>query len=582
MAQATLNFDESALDQSSSLYALYNRLYRGMCQASSYEAPNYAVNPPLTQEGEIDVEAIADGLAEHSTILMKNSAYMIANSIVSSIGSGDSGGSASPDCLSRNGDTMSGSFGALYGFQAGGQGKLIFETLVDPSNTPKAEITGQLHVTQNILADGQLNLSNAGIHFGNLQSIYYDNGLQLSSSLIQLNGRVAINGPLTIGNLTLQSSGLTLGEYTYYHTGNCNNSVTDWKMKNAYVYGNLTVDGTQLTKGKLTALNGFELGEGDVKLVYSQLDSATSKHNILLASDLALLEGYGIALNDNYVIKTTANGISFSAPNTVMHLGEDTNHIVLKTAIQNYNDDYSIITKDGDGNFPNSFSAGCGNSTSQVIHTYFTKSDDCGVVFKRNIRLNSESGPQINTGSLANDIVFTLPYTYVLNDLQHNEHIPFNISYAPTTSWLRDRTKEWSASLHLNTDAEFVVFDQPIESRVFAIINDSYKTRLVENALFFNDNVFIEGKADGTGIRLSGNTYCDKNISGSKFSSGFAGSGWAIIQNELGGGYTATFDELTIRKKARFYELEVQKHSITNGALWVSDTCSGDLVEEIA
>ena len=49
----------------------------------------------------------------------------------------------------------------------------------------------------------------------------------------------------------------------------------------------------------------------------------------------------------------------------------------------------------------------------------------------------------------------------------------------------------------------------------------------------------------------------------------------------LTGNIEATFDGLTIRKKARFYELEVQKQSVTNGSLWVSDSCSGDLVEEI-
>ena len=30
------------------------------------------------------------------------------------------------------------------------------------------------------------------------------------------------------------------------------------------------------------------------------------------------------------------------------------------------------------------------------------------------------------------------------------------------------------------------------------------------------------------------------------------------------------------------YELEVQKQSVTNGSWWVSDACSGDLVEEIS
>lgn len=71
------------------------------------------------------------------------------------------------------------------------------------------------------------------------------------------------------------------------------------------------------------------------------------------------------------------------------------------------------------------------------------------------------------------------------------------------------------------------------------------------------------------------------NIGSVVFSSGFAGSGWGIIQNLLTGNIEATFDGLTIRKKARFYELEVQKQSVTNGSLWVSDSCSGDLVEEI-
>lgn len=53
------------------------------------------------------------------------------------------------------------------------------------------------------------------------------------------------------------------------------------------------------------------------------------------------------------------------------------------------------------------------------------------------------------------------------------------------------------------------------------------------------------------------------------------------MEDETYGGVHATFDTLTIRKKARFYELEVQKLSVTNGSLWVSDSCSGDEVREI-
>ena len=83
------------------------------------------------------------------------------------------------------------------------------------------------------------------------------------------------------------------------------------------------------------------------------------------------------------------------------------------------------------------------------------------------------------------------------------------------------------------------------------------------------------------GVKYYGNAYIVNNIGSVEFSSGFAGSGWQIYQNLLTGNISATFDELTVRKKMRIYELEVQKQSVTNGSLWVSDACSGDLVEEV-
>ena len=83
------------------------------------------------------------------------------------------------------------------------------------------------------------------------------------------------------------------------------------------------------------------------------------------------------------------------------------------------------------------------------------------------------------------------------------------------------------------------------------------------------------------GIRWSGNAYFDRNLSSQRFASGFAGYGWAIMEDEMVGGISATFDSLTVRKKMRVYELEVQKISVTNGSLWVSDSCSGDEVIEL-
>ena len=131
----------------------------------------------------------------------------------------------------------------------------------------------------------------------------------------------------------------------------------------------------------------------------------------------------------------------------------------------------------------------------------------------------------------------------------------------------------------MDANAEFFTFKKPVEGAAFSIISNTYKTRLIENALMFADAVFIEGVTGG--MHLNGNTTYTGSLSTTAFSSGFAGSGWAIMSDALYGDYEATFDSLTVRKKMRVYELEVQKMSVTNGSLWVSDSCSGDLVTEL-
>ena len=92
MAEAKLNFVEEELDKKSALYDLYSRFYQGMSEANKVDAPDYSTNPPLTDTGEIDSGKIAEGLAAYSVILMKNSAYMMANAIIASVSSGGSGG----------------------------------------------------------------------------------------------------------------------------------------------------------------------------------------------------------------------------------------------------------------------------------------------------------------------------------------------------------------------------------------------------------------------------------------------------------------------------------------------------------
>jgi hypothetical protein len=176
-------------------------------------------------------------------------------------------------------------------------------------------------------------------------------------------------------------------------------------------------------------------------------------------------------------------------------------------------------------------------------------------------------------------MVFEAPYIYISNQIQQTEYLQSSISYQQTNSLFRDQSRPWSASLNFHTDAEFFTFNKPVEATYFSIISEKYKTQLIENALFFSDDIFLEGIDDG--ILHSGNAYFTDTLSSKRFAGGFAGYGWAIEEDKIVGNIAATFDELTVRKKMRIYELEVQKSTVTNGSLWVSDSCSGDLVEEM-
>jgi hypothetical protein len=589
MAEAQLNFDEDSLDQSTGLYDLYSRFYEGMRTANLVDAPDYATNPPTTGNGEIDTAAIAQGLAEYSTILMKNSAYMMANAIMTVVSGGGEGGTSGIGFLSRSGDSMTGQLGALYGFQAGYGNNLIFDVTINAYEENTAHVYGQLLVDNNLTVDGQLHVSDEGVYFSKTQTIYYaDDTLKIDSENMLFTGDVEVDGSLSIGDILINGDGLFNGDQEFYHSGNSNNEEVDWSMRNAYVYGDLYVYGDQELNGFLSALYGFELGVGEKKLFYSIENEETGLGSLHMATDLSISTGYGIKFNENYIIRVRGGAdsiVSFSAPGMVMNLGDSdgesqTSRIALQTGIYNHNSDYCMISQYGDGNFKNSLSAGCANSGPTVLRTYYLAADNCGVIFYKKLRLGGVDGASFYSDN-TQAVIMTVPYQHVISGgSNQTDHIPVSFSYKQTDSLFKDQSKIWSASLYMNTEAEFFSFGKPVEGGSFSIISEVYKTRLIENTLFFDDGKFLEGVTDG--IRHTGNAYFANNLSSMSFASGFAGYGWAINESELYGGIAATFDELTVRKKMRIYELEVQKQSITNGSLWVSDACSGDIVEEVA
>ncbi|MDD6104131.1 MAG: hypothetical protein PUB73_05945 [Bacteroidales bacterium] len=591
MAAAQLNFNESQLDTSSALYDLYSRLYNGMVAANQVDAPNYLENPPLTEEGEVDQAAINAGLSSYSTILMKNSAYLYATAILAVVGEGGSGAvSGGANCILRAGDSMSGSLAALYGFKAGVDNVAIFELERDTVKNNTALVHGTLKVDKDVNIKGKLTIAeDQGLYFGSTEVLYLDandGALHINSDKVIFDGNIELTG-IAIGSISITESGIFFGDNEYYHAGNSNLSTVNWSMQDGHAYGTFQVDGTTTLKGLFSAKYGFSLGDNDTQILYSVYDSESDGRPIIkLASDLDILTGYGIKFQDKYIIKVRSgseNVVSFSAPGKILNLGDSdgttaTTHIALQSDIYNASSAYRIISKSGDGNFPNSFSAGCGNSGPTVMQTYYASATDMGVVFQRKLRLGTSEGPYIS----GEEGIFELasPYTYVdSNGESHSAMVPITIQNIKTTSQFRDLSLPWSATTQFDTDSEFFAFAKPVEGVEFSIKSENYKTRLIENTLFLDDGVWIEGVEGGMSIH--GNAFFSGSLSTQQFASGFAGYGWAINQNALYGGYEATFDNLTIRKKMRIYELEVQKISATNGSLWVSDSCSGDTVEEI-
>lgn len=588
MAEAHLNFNEDSLNKESALYKLYIQFYEGMKSASQVDPPDYATNPPTTPDGEIDNVAISTGLAEYSTILMKNSAYMFASTIsgVYPEGPGEGGGGEIGNYLLKTGDNMLGPLGAMQGFQAGYDGTAYLIITQDSEKKPLVEFYSNLHLSEKLTIDKEIYV-NDSIYFSSFKTLYYQgDAFNIKSSFINIMGEVTHDNKINVGQITIELDNIYNNDNPYYHAGNSNIETVDWRSRNMIVHNDLTVNNNTSILGKISANNSFELGAANKKLIYSVENE--EKAYIELSSDLSLRPGYGIEFNNQPIlfVRQGADGVvSLSAPGMVLNLGDTsegvyTKYIALQSDIQHYSGEYTIISKEGDGYFPNSFKAGCGNSSYIVISTYYNTGVDYGVRFGNRAKFGDMDGANVYYNINQLSLIFDVLHWRQDNGVQRKERIDWFFKSKETTSLFKDLSKEWSATVHFDSfNAEFFAFDKPLEVTSLSIVSDNYKTCLQENTLFFNDGCFLEGVTDG--IRHSGNSYFDGDLSSKRFASGYAGYGWAIQYNKLYGGYAATFDEVTVRRKMRIYELEVQKQSSINGSLLLSSSCSGDLVEEI-
>ena len=585
-------------------FAVYQTLLQGMKEANDTTPPDYSQPPYSIDTGKTWVDpdgnvipllepnegAIAAKMAEISEIQMQNSAYLFARVIGTTSGTGG-GGVDITKFVQRNGDSMLGLLGALRGFEAGINNTKIFDVTINAADENIAHVYGSLLVDDDVTVGGTLNLSNDGIYFSKHQSIYYDdNILKFDAPQFSFNGDVEFTGNLTIGDIQITQTGITWGNNEFYHSGNSNNSVTDWSMKDGHIYGNLVVDGDAQYDGRLCALKGFDLGENGEKLFYSVYDENSKKAKIELATDIDIVAGYGIKFEDQYILRVRSgneNIVSLSAPGKTLNLGDSgekygiltpTSHISLQADIKNDKSTFTMISANGDGYFPNSFRAGCANGGPTVIETFYDTKDYCGVVIPKTLVFGKAYGPSLSSTGTFETLTLNLPCSYNDgNDIQAETHtMTFRVGES-NYPW-RKPILTHDASLILDTDCEYFIANKPILSKSFAILNTKYQTRLEDNALFLNTNTFIEGVESG--MSFTGNAYFNHDISSRRFASGMAGYGWGIIKDPVSGSYAGTLDELTVRKKMRIYELEVQKQNVTNGSWWVTDSCSGDTAEE--
>lgn len=588
MAEAALHPDIANIEEwPEGKRTAYNALLRGMTEANQTSHPDYNQPPYVRDNGkrwvnpqgkeitiwEPDEELIAETMSRVSECQTKNAAYMFADAISAAAESGGGNGVDYSDVVRKSGDAMIGMLKAINGFEAGQQNQKIFDVRkIDTGNV--AHVYGALKV------DGLAELSD-GISFNNHKTVYTEGAnliFDYQNTIVKQ--QLSVEDAFIVGDITANGLGLFCGEYEYYHGGNSNNAGVDWTMRDGEARGNLSVHGEASIGGSLSALGGFAFGYGNNRIFYS------SESNIALDADMVIGEACTISLGSSPIIwgrNGNKSTVSFSAPGKILNLGDAatvkgeqilTNHISLQSDLFDVTHNLKLIGRDGSGNFPNGLSVGL-LGKGQIANTY-SDGDEFGMTFTGLLALGE--GHHIALQADNDALTVTLPNLRMVGDIRQYDGFKLNLSMSESNSLWHGVGED--VSTHLSTEGEFFVFDNPIESVSFSINSSNCKTRLQENALFLQDESYIEGVEGG--LYLNGNSAFGGNVSSRRFSSGLAGSGWAISKSERNGAYHATFDELTVRRKMRVYELEVQKQSVTNGSLWVSDSCAGDLVEEVS
>lgn len=540
-----------SLDPGSLCHSIYAELYNQFFNAQDRRDGQH---PWGVEEGD------------DTSVRLHNAAYGFAYAIAGAVdgsGQGNPGGILL-EYLQKAGGDMSGFLRANYGFEAGTGNHKVLEAFSEEG-------------TDGIRMHGALDLY-GGLHFAGREIfsyIYETDGLCFKGDSIDFGaGTIRSAGEFISGSrdtgVYISHERLLVAGNPVFHKGNANLESVDWKMLNARICGDLSVSGQALLSGPLRALNGAELGVDGRVMVAFREDEMTA------ACNLSLAQSYGIRIGGMTVLgRVGASDIMVGGMGGDLLLGSgDTNKIKLLSAIMDTDADYTLLSPYGAAYFPDSLTVRH-NYGDILFSSYRADSADEGVIIHKKLRMGSVSGPCLYMADQG--VALHSFFEYTDNGTVRKAELETVIRYGVSASLFspRDRTV---GALMVETQADSILFAKPVETKTHFAIEGSL-TRLAAGSLFFNDAIGLLAIADG--IKHYGNAYFLSGISSELFSSGFAGSGWAIRKNTTTGNTTATFDELTVRKRMRVYELEIERSAATNGALWITDSFCGDTVTRI-
>lgn len=538
--------DIGNLDPNSLCYAIYSQLYHNFFNAQDKKSSE---NPYGIEEGD------------DTSIRLRNTAYGFAEAIAGAVaGEGDGTGGVLLDYLKKTGGNMTGMLRANYGFEAGMENIRLIETyreIAEDGVTP----------TYGLQVLGDIRIGGSNLYIGGKQLLRYtlsDGTAYLENPLLSFGSSTLLSqGEMVFGEskakgVVISGAGIHIKNKEVYYAGNANLSTVHWSMKDAAVDGTLKVKGKTILSDELSALFGVKLG-------------IAGKEVLSVVAEGALLEGFltiaancGIKIGSTSVlIRVNETDVALSCDYGNLNLGsEHTQKIKLFAGLWDIDGDNMLITKYGGAYFPDSLRV-AHNYGADILSTYRTNDADQGIILHKKLRFGFADG--VSLSGDRTELIFSKQ--------SYQSMMGFRES-----SSVYQLPESGSTSLYINTNSDFITFDKPIESKKHIGIDGSF-TRLTDKHLYFSSDHYLMSATDG--VKHFGNAYFIDSVGSQRFSSSFAGYGWAILKNPTTGNIAATFDELTIRKKMRIYELEVQKNSATNGSLWVSDSCSGDSVIKI-